>query len=658
MATQNRATQGGSSGIDFSDPALPVAGQGSLSRIRRSQRGKWRAAVLIGVHLVVAAHIAHFTITGRTVSPVEPSESMYTLELGYVNAGFVFFAVTLLGTLVFGRFFCGWGCHIVALQDACGWLMKKAGIRPRPFRSRLLLWIPLSVALYMFVWPSFKRIALIPLLERIWSTAAQKLGPVAAFPGFSNHFTTDGFWDTFPGPVFAALTFATCGFAAVYFLGAKGFCTYGCPYGGFFGVLDQFSPGSIVVNDDCEGCGHCTATCTSNVLVHEEVRLFGKVVDPGCMKCMDCVNVCPKNALSFGWAKPSFFTKMKNVRRAVRYDLSRVEEWSLLGGFGFAVFAFRGLYDGPPLLMAIGLAGITAFVGLKAVHLLRRDTVRLQNLNLKLGGRLGVSGKVFLALTVVWFAFTAHSAFVQGHRKVAKYRLEQTLATRADVLSGEFRNRWYPKEHHAAVAASFAHFRAAERWGLARVRDIELGLAWGHLLRDELDPAVTRIRGVLADDPGNARLREELFRVLFTHGRYDQAIEIQRERFARGEATPAERLQFATMLAQGGRNEDAIDVYRGALDDGMETLELRYNLGGLLRRAGRYEEAIRHLTAAEELVPRDADTQIELGLALQAVGRFEDAIECFERAIAFAPQSREAIEYLPGLIEAARASTH
>jgi len=284
------------------------------------------------------------------------------------------------------------------------------------------------------------------------------------------------------------------------------------------------------------------------------------------------------------------------------------------------VFAFYQLYDATPLLMSVGLAGITAFVGVKAVHLLRRDTVRLQNLNLKLGGCVRVSGKAFLVVAALWLTFAAHSSFVQGHLWAARYRLEQTQATRADVLSGEFRNRWYPEEHHAAVAASFEHFRTAERWGLARVPEIELGLAWGHLLRDEIDPAVSRIRAVLEGDPENDRLREELLQVLLARGRFD----------------------------------DAIDVYRGALDEGLETLELRYNLGGLLRRAGRHEEAILQLTAATELAPLDADTLIELGLALQSVGRFDEAIERFERAIVVAPNSRESIEHLPGLIETAR----
>ena len=91
--------------------------------------------------------------------------------------------------------------------------------------------------------------------------------------------------------------------------------------------LDYASPGRIVVNDDCEQCGHCTATCTSNVRVHEEVRLYGMVVDPGCMKCMDCVSVCPKGVLRFSFAAPSLSEDRRRRRRARRrYDLPLSEE--------------------------------------------------------------------------------------------------------------------------------------------------------------------------------------------------------------------------------------------------------------------------------------------------------------------------------------------
>src|SRR5262249_14261986 len=155
----------------------------------------------------------------------------------------------------------------------------------------------------------------------------------------------------------------------------KGFCTYGCPYGALFGVADRLAPGRILVSDACEGCGHCTATCTSNVRVHEEVRLYGMVVDPGCMKCLDCVSVCPTQAFRFGFTRPSPLTPPAPRK----YDYTWPEEVALALVCLVATLAFRGLYDIVPLLMAVGLGGLTACVTLKLWRLLRDPNVRLQN---------------------------------------------------------------------------------------------------------------------------------------------------------------------------------------------------------------------------------------------------------------------------------------
>jgi polyferredoxin/Tfp pilus assembly protein PilF len=593
--------------------------------------------VLIALHLLIAVHATHFYVAGRSLSPVEPSESMYTLELGQVNAGFVFFAAALVATLVFGRFICGWGCHLVALQDLCAWLMKKAGIRPRPFRSRLLLWIPTLLAFYMFVWPS---------LHRLLDPSAEP------FPGFSNHLMTSDFWATFTGPLFATMTFLTCGFAAVYLLGAKGFCSYGCPYGALFAFADRFSAGRIVVNDACEQCGHCSATCTSNVRVHEEVRLYGMVVDPGCMKCTDCVSVCPTNALSFKFAKPSILRgRPENPPRERVYSLPFGEELAVLTVGIAATLAFRALYDGPPLLMAVGLGAITAFIALKLWHLLRRPTVRVQNLNLKLGGAMRPSGWLFAGLAVGWLAFATHSGFVQWHRLWGRHHLERTEASRLDVLSGRFARNDYSDRHHEAVAKSVRHFKLAEGWGLRDVAEVKLGLAWGHLLDGDDATGESEIREAIDLAPYNPQLHQNLIDFLLARGRFPEAIDATRHKIELVQPEPGDHFLLAGLLAQTSQPEAAVAAYRACAELVPESAEVRYNLGGLLRRLERPDEAIEQLRLAGELAPTDPDTHVELGLAYMASGDNERAIAALRRAIELDPDSPESRFHLPALIE-------
>ena len=120
-------------------------------RRERRDYARWRAAALLLVYVLMAVHVTHWAIAGKTLAPLELNEVMYTFELGIVTAGFLFMAAVTLATLVVGRFFCSWGCHILALQDLCHWVLGKLHIRPRPIRSRALLWIPVVAALYMFV---------------------------------------------------------------------------------------------------------------------------------------------------------------------------------------------------------------------------------------------------------------------------------------------------------------------------------------------------------------------------------------------------------------------------------------------------------------------------------------------------------------------------
>jgi Tfp pilus assembly protein PilF/NAD-dependent dihydropyrimidine dehydrogenase PreA subunit len=416
-------------------------------------------------------------------------------------------------------------------------------------------------------------------------------------------------------------------------------------------VLDPLSPMRVRVTDACEQCGHCTATCTSNVRVHEEVRRFGMVVDPGCMKCTDCVSVCPMNALYVGFGRPSLFRGRSAAPASERMFALRLPEELLLGlVFLVSLLTFRGLYDGPPLLMAVGLAGVTAFCVLQLVRLVRRPTVRLQNLNLKLGGQVRTSGRLFAVFAVLWLLFTAHSAFVQWHRAWGRHHLNRTQAGRADVLEGDYDPAHHTEAHRRAAERSFRHFEHAERWGLADVLEIRLGLAWGHLLRGETAEAETELRAAIVLAPDRRELHEDLFQVLVGQGRAEDALQVRLDWIETGSPSADDHAGAAELLAQAGRAEEAVERYRVAVAAGASSLDVHYNLGGLLRRLERPDEALEPLERAHELAPEDVDTLIELALARIAVGEGGDALPLLRRAVELDPDSPESRLYLTPLI--------
>jgi Flp pilus assembly protein TadD/polyferredoxin len=560
---------------------------------------RWRVATLIGVHLLAALHIAHWRLAGRTLAPLELNEVMHTLELGIITAGFVLMALIVVSVMIFGRFFCSWGCHILALQDLCAWLLGKLRIRAKPVRSRLLLLVAPGAMLYMFVWPQARRL--------IEGRALPTLHLRDDTGGWAS-FVTDDFWRNLPGPGVALLTFAVCGFAIVYVLGTRSFCQYACPYGAIFGIMDRVAPGRIKVDPaKCTSCGVCTGVCDSHVRVHEEIARHGSVVDPSCLKDLDCVTACPEQALSYGWTRPSLLRSLRPARRRLRYDFTWGEELLIAAVFVGSLAIFRGLYGIVPFLLALAVGAILAYGAVVLLRLRRRENVRLNGHQLKLKGRITRPGIVYTVLAIALATFAAHSGVIRYHEVRARRALTAATTT---------------FEHGGDPAA----IRAASRDAL---RSLSLCAGWSPLTAPDHERRVASASWGVGDVAG----AEHAWR---------RAIE-------RSPRDLASRMDLAASLLQRGRIDAAEPLLRELCavpprsgDDSRLHAAARSNLGFIAERRGRLEEAIDWYRAAARLRPDDPGAWSTLARAQLRDGRIPEARASLERALRASPTNAEA----------------
>jgi tetratricopeptide (TPR) repeat protein/ferredoxin len=572
------------------------------------------------LNLLMIAHIIQWRLMGKTVSPIEPSETMHTLQRGAVNAGFIFFALAILATMIFGRFVCGWGCHILALQDFCGWLLKKIGLPPKPFRSRLLVYVPLIAALYMFVWPTVYRFFF-----------SSESGPL--IPKFTNHLVITNFWETFPTVSVAIPFLFICGFMTVYFLGQKGFCTYACPYGGFFGLADKLSPGKIRVTDACNQCGHCTATCTSNVMVHAEVKEFKMVVDPGCMKCMDCISVCPNDALYFGFGTPTLLAPKSNAIKR-NYSLTWPEELAGAVVFLASFLAVRSVYALVPFLMALGIATITTFLALRTWRLFKTNDLSFYRFNLKAAGRLRPAGWAFALFAVVWIGLNAHSGWVRyqeynGDLAFQKIQIPDELA-----LAQKDPGPWLSPADRGSIAEGKKYFRNASDFGFFANNEAMSKLAWFEYLSGDAEQSTQLLSQAAARQRGQGKALSLYYRgaILNLLGRYEQALTSLDAALAQRPDLILARQEKGESLWNLGRKEDAISVWTDAVQRNPRLALANNQLAGAEQSLGKLQEAAIHEKQADESTPDNPFYHWMLGQRLQNLGMAALAQKHFQRA--------------------------
>jgi MauM/NapG family ferredoxin protein len=249
--------------------------------------------------LLFVATLALMTDEGIRRFPVQwlfhldPLAALSVLASSWILPTAFLWSLALVAlTLVFGRAFCGWLCPVGTLHQIVSWATRRLRRGPpsqvnrwRPhFRWKYLLLIALLAATLL---GSSQLGLLDPLSLALRSIAAGLLPAVeAALPGES--FRPRIYhWAWLTGGLFLVLLAANVWIA-------RWWCRALCPLGALLGWVARGAIYRIEVDPDlCTDCDKCAADCQG------ADEPFGRHRVSECHVCLNCIGVCPENAIVF-----------------------------------------------------------------------------------------------------------------------------------------------------------------------------------------------------------------------------------------------------------------------------------------------------------------------------------------------------------------------
>jgi ferredoxin len=223
------------------------------------------------------------------LSPMGGVETLWTWVtrgqlISHVQASdLVLLLASIILVLLMGSAFCGWICPLGAIQE---WLSR--------IRQRFIPW----------------RITVPDKLDRILRYGRYVVLALILFTTYSAGELVFG--DYCPWRATAHLGSAEVAIGGVVILGLlvvanlfveRAWCRYACPLGAILGVSNKLTPVKLARNDSvCSACGLCSKQCPVGI----DITRQAAITDTTCIRCLECVDSCPKpEALGTeaGWAR-------------------------------------------------------------------------------------------------------------------------------------------------------------------------------------------------------------------------------------------------------------------------------------------------------------------------------------------------------------------
>lgn len=186
----------------------------------------------------------------------------------------IYFAGLLPITYLFGRIYCGWICHLGALQEL---IFRTSGFRLlQGARSQLIMRI-------------IRGIVLLALVIQLLVTQTYLFREIDPFPVVYNFYASHaiGWW------LVGILVVSS-------FLLYRPFCKTICPVGLVLGWISKLPGASVLAaKDNCNACKRCNNQCSIRAITRD--GNVSKLDNQECIRCGECLNGCPRDAMGFSF---------------------------------------------------------------------------------------------------------------------------------------------------------------------------------------------------------------------------------------------------------------------------------------------------------------------------------------------------------------------
>lgn len=257
--------------------------------------------------LMITVHIVTWYVLGiHAVGSIGIEAFFSGLSRGVINAGFVFWISAFVSAILLGRAFCSWFCWFGGYLELVEWGIGKLKIK-----------IPRRMLLYLVAIP------FVSLALKVYNTVFVKW--LQGFPStFIFRLADVEPWGGQQTGLSILITLIMFGPVLLSVFGRRAWCRYLCPIGALLKIFGRLGVGKVrLVSDECIGCGHCNRTCDMQVDVLGELKSYGAVNSSNCIRCLKCIDKCPKGAISFSLSRKEASLSADAAIKAERVSLKR-----------------------------------------------------------------------------------------------------------------------------------------------------------------------------------------------------------------------------------------------------------------------------------------------------------------------------------------------